>query len=79
MPEVVADRKGKKTGLLPGGQLLTLEEVAAYLRVSPATIRRWTNAGRLPCYRPGGAGSRRLFSPEQVFTFLANSEQHRRV
>ena len=24
--------------------LWTLEEVAAYLRVSPATVRRWTNA-----------------------------------
>ncbi len=55
-------------------RLLTLEEVAAYLRVSRATVRRWTNAGRLRCYRPGGAEGRRLFSQEHVREFLAKHE-----
>ena len=56
------------------GQLLTLEEVAEYLRVSKATVRRWTNSGRLPCYRLGGNGGRRLFSSEQLQAFLAACE-----
>jgi excisionase family DNA binding protein len=56
-------------------ELWTLNEVAAYLRVSTATIRRWTKSGILPCYRPGGSGSRRLFSPQQVSEFLKRSEQ----
>jgi excisionase family DNA binding protein len=58
-------------------ELWTLNEVAAYLRVSTATIRRWTRLGILPCYRPGGSGSRRLFSPQQVSAFLKKSEQDR--
>jgi excisionase family DNA binding protein len=56
------------------GQLWTLDEVAAYLRVSPTTIRRWTNAGKLPCYRLGTKGERR-FSAEKVALFLAEHEQ----
>ena len=50
--------------------LWTLEEVAAYLRVSPATVRRWTNTGRLACYRFGPSRQRR-FSREAVFAFVA--------
>ena len=50
--------------------LLTLEEVAAYLRVSPATVRRWTNTGRLPCYRFGPSRQRR-FSRESISAFVA--------
>lgn len=57
--------------LLP---LLTLEEVATYLRVSTATVRRWTNAGRLICYRIGGNRERR-FSREAVLAFVARHEQ----
>lgn len=56
------------------GRLLTLREVADYLRVSQVTIRRWTNAGRLRCYRPGGSSGRRLFSLKQILTFLASHE-----
>ncbi len=55
-------------------QLWTLEEVARYLRVSAATVRRWTNAGKLPCYRIGGNKERR-FSKQQVLAFLAEHEQ----
>jgi excisionase family DNA binding protein len=55
--------------------LLTLEEVAAYLRVSRATVRRWTDAGRLRCYRPGGVRGRRLFSQEHIRRFLAEHER----
>lgn len=33
--------------------LLTLREVAAYLRVSEKTVRRWVAQGRIPCVRLG--------------------------
>ena len=59
---------------LPSAPLWTLEEVAAYLRVSAATVRRWTNAGTLPCYRLGGRRERR-FSREQVMTFVGSHLQ----
>ena len=55
--------------------LLTLEEVAGYLRVSQATVRRWTKDGRLRCYRLGGAEGRRLFSQTHVEEFLTKHEQ----
>jgi len=58
-------------------RLWTLWEVAEYLRVSPATVRRLTNNGKLPCYRLGGKGGKRLFSPERVLEFLAACEQGR--
>ena len=54
--------------------LLTLEEVAAYLRVSTATVRRWTNAGKLTCYRIGGNRERR-FSREAILAFIAERVQ----
>ncbi len=56
--------------------LLTLEEVAAYLRISTATVRRWTNDGRLPCYRFGPSRQRR-FSRETVLAFVAKHEEHK--
>jgi len=57
--------------------LWTLEEVAEYLRVSAATVRRLINKGKLSCYRLGGKGGKRIFSPEQVFAFLASCKQGR--
>ena len=33
--------------------LLTVGEVAAELRVDPATVRRWITAGRLEATKPG--------------------------
>ena len=40
-----------RTLVLP--RLLTLAEVAKYLRVSPKTVRRWVAARRIPCVRFG--------------------------
>ena len=54
--------------------LWTLEEVAAYLRVSRATVRRWTNAGLLPCFRLGGNRERR-FSQQAVLAFLTQRRE----
>ena len=55
--------------------LWTIQEVARYLRVSTATVRRWTRTGLLPSYRPGGRYGRRLFSETQVREFLIRSQQ----
>src|SRR5258706_15133214 len=37
-------------------ELLDIREAAEFLRVSETSLRRWTNAGRLPCLRIGGRG-----------------------
>ncbi len=54
--------------------LWTLQETADFLRVSEATIRRWTRSGKLQCYRLGGSESRRLFSTKHIHNFLAQYE-----
>jgi excisionase family DNA binding protein len=46
----------------------TSSEAARYLGVSLATVRRWTDAGHIACYRtPGG---QRRFSREQLDVFV---------
>jgi len=49
--------------------LLNIKEAAALLHVSEMTMRRWTNAGLLPCYRIGRKRERR-FSPEALRKYL---------
>jgi excisionase family DNA binding protein len=34
-------------------QLLTVEEAATMLRLTPATVRMWARDGRLPSYKMG--------------------------
>jgi len=47
--------------------VFTSSQAAGYLGVSLATIRRWTDAGHISCYRtPGG---QRRFSREQLDRF----------
>jgi len=41
-------------------ELLDIAEAAALLKVSAASLRRWTNAGRLRCFRVGGRRERRF-------------------
>jgi excisionase family DNA binding protein len=36
------------------GALLTVPELANWLRLKPSTIYAWAEAGRLPCVRLGG-------------------------
>ena len=43
---------------------LTLDEAAAYLKVSKPTIYRLCSEGRLPFYKLAGIGSRRFKKPE---------------
>ena len=54
----------------PNGRQLvfTSSQAARYLGVSLATVRRWTDAGHVSCYRtPGG---QRRFSREQLDGFV---------
>jgi excisionase family DNA binding protein len=55
-------------------QLLTSSQAARYLGVSLATIRRWTDAGHVSCYRtPGG---QRRFSRGQLDQFIASMRRN---
>jgi excisionase family DNA binding protein len=58
----------------PRQQLVfTSSQAAHYLGVSLATIRRWTDAGHIGCYRtPGG---QRRFSRAQLDNFITSMSQ----
>jgi len=58
----------------PKTQLLTLNQVADFLNVSQASVRRWTNKGKLTCYRLGGKNGSRRFAREDVLSFLSKEE-----
>jgi excisionase family DNA binding protein len=49
--------------------LLTVNEVARLLRVSPLTIKRWGKRGKLPAIRINSRGDRR-YRKEQVLWML---------
>lgn len=50
--------------------VFTSSQAAKYLGVSLATIRRWTDAGHIACYRtPGG---QRRFSKDQLDRFIVS-------
>ena len=50
--------------------VFTSSEAAEYIGVSLATIRRWTDAGYIACYRtPGG---QRRFSSDQLDEFISS-------
>lgn len=42
-------------------KLLTTADAAEFLKVSEASIRKWSNSGKLKCFRIGGRGERRFF------------------
>ena len=50
-------------------KLLTIKEAAAFLNVSEMSLRRWTNSGKLKCYRVGGKNERR-FEMQELKNFL---------
>jgi excisionase family DNA binding protein len=53
--------------------VFTSSQAALYLGVSLATIRRWTDAGHIGCYRtPGG---QRRFSRVQLDDFITSMSQ----
>lgn len=52
--------------------IYTSSQAARYLGVSLATVRRWTDAGHVSCYRtPGG---QRRFSRAQLDAFIASMQ-----
>src|SRR6266436_5496799 len=53
-------------------ELLDIREAAALLRVSETSLRRWTNAGRLPCLRVGGRRERR-FRRADLLAFMGDA------
>jgi excisionase family DNA binding protein len=61
------------SALLPRNErqlAFTSSQAAGYLGVSLATIRRWTDAGHISCYRtPGG---QRRFDREQLDAFVTS-------
>jgi excisionase family DNA binding protein len=53
--------------------VFTSSQAARYLGVSLATVRRWTDAGHIDCYRtPGG---QRRFSRVQLDEFIASMQR----
>jgi excisionase family DNA binding protein len=46
-----------------GSQLLNVGQAAAYLGVSPASLRKWSDQGLMPVYRTPG-GQRRYFTSD---------------
>jgi excisionase family DNA binding protein len=57
--------------------VFTSSQAARYLGVSLATIRRWTDAGHVSCYRtPGG---QRRFSRAQLDEFVTSMQSSGRA
>lgn len=54
-------------------ELLSIKEAAAILKVSEASLRRWTNSGRLTCLRLGAKKERR-FRREDLMSFLESRD-----
>lgn len=53
--------------------VFTSSQAARYLGVSLATVRRWTDAGHISCYRtPGG---QRRFSRTQLDEFILSMQR----
>ncbi len=55
---------------------MDIKEAAGFLNVSEMTIRRWTNSGKLHCYRVGGKRERR-FCLSDLEELLQDSRDHR--
>jgi len=55
-------------------ELLDIREAAAFLRVSATSLRRWTNAGQLPCLRIGGRHERR-FRRADLLAFMGVADR----
>lgn len=69
IPTTPSPRSGEERQQL----FFTSSQAAAYLGVSLATIRRWTDAGHVACYRtPGG---QRRFSKAQLDDFIVSLQR----
>ena len=61
-----------------GRSLLNTKEAARFLRVSEASIRRWTNSGLLPARRLGPRRERR-FELSELEHFLGSTPGNRQA
>src|SRR2546429_9226841 len=59
--------------MLEKQRFLTIAEAAEFLHVSETSLRRWTNSGKLRCFRVGGRGERR-FLVEDLLEFVASGK-----
>src|SRR2546421_9124060 len=57
--------------------LLDIAQAAAFLHVSPMSLRRWTNSGRLSCFRVGGRRERRFRRADLLALLERNGEPAR--
>lgn len=55
-------------------RFLTIAEAAEFLQVSETSLRRWTNSGKLRCFRVGGRSERR-FLVEDLLAFMQSMNQ----
>ena len=53
-------------------RFLTIAEAAEFLHVSETSLRRWTNSGKLRCFRVGGRNERR-FLMDDLLAFMPSS------
>lgn len=58
-----------------GGEILTLDEVAAYLKARKHTVYRFAQNGDIPAFKLGGTWHFRRSEPERWIN--ANSNQHK--
>ena len=54
-------------------RFLTISEAAGFLHVSEISLRRWTNSGKLRCFRVGGRNERR-FLVEDLIAFMPSKD-----
>src|SRR5713101_8539996 len=54
-------------------RFLTISEAAEFLHVSEVSLRRWTNSGKLRCFRVGGRNERR-FLVEDLIAFMPSED-----
>lgn len=60
--------------MLEKQRFLTIGEAAEFLHVSEISLRRWTNSGKLRCFRVGGRNERR-FLMDDLLTFMPSEAQ----
>ena len=63
----------KKLAIENESELLNIKEAAALLKVSEISLRRWTDSGKLRCFRIGGKRERR-FRRVDLMAYLENQE-----
>lgn len=69
----MTEKKSREAGRSEG-ELLDIKQAANLLNVSEASLRRWTDSGKLPCYRVGAQRARR-FRREDLVAFISAPQE----